>query len=68
MKTAAVVIDSWKLHIFEKHLVFAGFSYTTHPGPTKNVLTLRVSFEWVKDLQPVLDAANAECEKAKKDR
>lgn len=61
MKTAGVVIDSWKLPIFKKHLDAAGYAYTEHPGITQSTLTLRVSYEWLRDLQPIVEAANKEC-------
>lgn len=61
MKTAGVVIEAWKALIFCKHLDAAGYSYTEHPGPLKGSLTLRVSYEWVHKLQPVVEAANKEC-------
>lgn len=58
MKTAGVVIDAYKLPVFKKHLDAAGFKYTEHPGITKDTLTLKVSYEWVADLQPIIEAAN----------
>lgn len=61
MKTAAVILDKWKLPIFKKHLDGAGYTYTEHPGVTDDTLTLRVSFEWVAALQPIIQAANDEC-------
>lgn len=33
---AAIVIDSWKLTIFEKHLTEGSFNYTKGPGLTNN--------------------------------
>lgn len=61
MKTAAVAIDAWKLPIFKKHLDAAGYTYTEGPGVTADTLILSVKFAWVKDLMPVIKAANAEC-------
>lgn len=63
MKTAAVVIDSWKLPIFKKHLDKAAYSYTEHPGPTPDTLILKVSYEWVHKLQPIVEKATEECRK-----
>lgn len=62
MKTAGVVIDNWKLPIFKKHLSKAGYSYTEHPDFTKDTMILKVSYDWVAKLQPVIEAAAEECE------
>jgi hypothetical protein len=61
MKTAAVVIDSWKLATFKRHLSGAGFDFTEQPGITPDTLILNVKYEWVAKLQPVIEAANKEC-------
>lgn len=61
MKTAAVAIDDWKLATFKRHLDAAGYSYTVGSGVTHDSLILSVKFEWVKDLKPIIEAANAEC-------
>lgn len=61
MKKAAVAIDSYKLPVFKKHLDAAGYKFTTAPGVTKDTLTLVVEYEWVADLKPIVEAANAEC-------
>lgn len=66
MKTAAVCIDDWKLPVFKKHLDAAGYSYTEHPGITKDALTLRVKYEWVANLKPIIEAANLECANAER--
>lgn len=60
MKTAAVLIDSHKLLVFKKHLDAAGFKYTEQAGPTPDTLLLKVEYEWVSQLQPVIVAANTE--------
>jgi hypothetical protein len=61
MKIAAVVIDKWKLPIFKQHLDSAGYIYTEHPGLTQETLTLRVEYEWVGALSPIIEAAYEEC-------
>lgn len=66
MKTAAVLIDDWKLPIFERHLKKAGYKYEVKTGVTKDTLTLRVKYEWVAELQPVIVAANQECADTRK--
>lgn len=63
MKTAAVVIDRHKLETFRRHLSAAGYEFTENPGPTTDTLTLKVKYEWVAKLQPVIEAANKECAK-----
>ena len=62
MKTAAVVIDAWKLPIFNKHLKAAGYAYT-QSGGMGDILTLQVEYDWVSELAPIIEAANAECAK-----
>ncbi len=66
MKKAAVVIDKWKLSIFDKHLRAAGYSYETLPGVTAGTHTLKVAYEWVAELKPVIEAAQAECVEVEK--
>lgn len=61
MKTAAVAIDKWKLDIFKRHLDAAGYRFATQPGLLPDTLTLKVEYEWVAELQPVIAAANQEC-------
>lgn len=65
MKTAGVVIDAWKLPIFKKHLDAAKRVYTEHPGLTKDTLMLKVEYEWVAHLKPIIEVANLECANAK---
>jgi hypothetical protein len=67
MKTAGVVIDEWKLPIFKEHLDAAGYTYSQHPGVMKNTLTLRVQYEWVAKLKPIIEAAQAACAAGKID-
>lgn len=64
MKTAAIVIDEWKLAIFDKHLKEAKFKYAKFSGPTKGVLTLKVETEKIAKLAPVVQAANDEARKS----
>lgn len=62
-KTAGVVLDSWKLPIFKKHLDAAKYEYSIHPGVVPDTHTLQVRYKWVGDLKPIIEAANAECAK-----
>lgn len=61
MKTVGIAIDDWKLPVFKRHLDRAGYSYTEHPGLTKDMLFLKVKAEFVSDLQPIIEAAQKEC-------
>ena len=61
MKTAGVVIDSWKLPIFRRHLTAAGYTFTEHQGITVDTLTLQVQYLWVAELKPIIEAAQKEC-------
>lgn len=60
-KTAAVCLDTWKLSIFKKHLDAAGYTYEEPIPFTGGTLLLRVSYEWVHELKPIIEAAHLEC-------
>lgn len=60
-KTAAVVLDDWKLPIFKKHLDLAGYKYDGPIPFTHGTRILKVSYEWVHELQPIIEAAQREC-------
>lgn len=60
MKTAAVILEPRKLPIFKKHLDAAGYTYTEQPGPQMGTLMLKVQYEWVAELKPVIEAAQKE--------
>ena len=64
-KTAGVVIDDWKLPIFQRHLNEAGFAYTQFPGLTKGTLLLKVTTDWISTLRPVVEAAQQEAHNAR---
>lgn len=63
MSTAAVMIDKWKLGIFEKHLKGAGFAYKQLDGVTVDTFMLKVEygFGYLAKLQQVIVAAQTEC-------
>ena len=63
-KTAAVIIEKWKLPIFTRHLENVGYLFELRPGVTDNTYTLRVAYEWVAELQPIIEAAQQECANA----
>lgn len=60
-KRAAVVLDTWKLPIFKKHLDAAGYKYDEPVPFTAGTLLLKVHYEWVHQLQPIVGAAQREC-------
>jgi len=57
---AGIVIDDWKLSIFERHLSQAGYSYDKCTGITADTLILKVKTENVKALEVVVRSANTE--------
>lgn len=65
MKTAGIVIDAYKLPVFQKHLNNAGFRFTQHAGPAPRTLTLKVECSMISDLKPIVEAANKEAGKKK---
>jgi hypothetical protein len=56
-----VVIDSWKLQIFIRHLESAGYSWTQHDGLYPDTLILVVICDSKKDIHKIIKAANDEC-------
>lgn len=58
MKKAGVMIDDWKLPVFEKVLDKAGYKYHVVPGLTGDTLTLEVEYEMAADLAPYVEKAN----------
>lgn len=61
MKQAAVMIDKWKLPIFSRHLREAGFKYDTGAGVTAKTIMLKVFYDTIAGLQPIIEAAQKEC-------
>lgn len=66
MKIAGTVLDDWKLPIFKKHLDAAGYKYEEPVPFTAGTLVLRVHYEWVHQLKPIIAAAQKECAKLKR--
>lgn len=64
-KKAAVGIDDWKLPIFKKHLDAAGYKYEDPVKFVDDTLILKVHYEWVHELQPIIEAAQRECAERK---
>ena len=61
MKKAAVGLDDWKLPIFKRHLDAAGYKYEEPLRFTEGTLILKVHYEWVHELKPIIEAAQREC-------
>jgi len=69
MASAAIVIDNWKLPIFEKHLTQAGYAYKWAPGLTHDTGVLSVELSrptQAATLHPIVKAANDEAAAFKK--
>ena len=63
---AAIVIDNWKLPIFERHLEEAGYFYTQGNGLTEDTLNLYVlTNDDPRKLEVVVRAANDEAARSK---
>lgn len=60
MLKAGIIIDAWKLPVFEKHLSNAGYVYEQSPGVTPDTLTLTVNTLSPKELGIVVQAASDE--------
>ena len=65
MKKGAIVIDSWKLSIFETHLDEAMYKYTVHEGITADTLTINVETIDVNALAIVVKTANLAAAKSR---
>lgn len=65
MRTAAVIIDTWKLPVFERHLKKAGYVFGQTASVAKDTLVLRVAYTDVKKLRPVIADAQVECAMAR---
>jgi hypothetical protein len=60
-KVAAVAVDDWKVPIFRKHLDAAGYRYEEPVPFFDGTSIIKVSYEWVHELQPIIEAAQREC-------
>jgi hypothetical protein len=58
----AIAIDDWKLQVFDRHLVNAGYKYESRPGLSENTMILTVDAD-SQILSPIVRAANDECAK-----
>lgn len=63
MAKAGIVIDSWKNHIFARHLAQGGYKFEETDGLTEDTLTLMVETDNVQALYVVVNAANDEAKR-----
>jgi hypothetical protein len=66
MSKAAIAIDKWKLHIFERHLKKHGYDFTQSGGLTKDTMFLSVETINLEAFAIVVKAANDEAAKTGK--
>jgi hypothetical protein len=59
-RKVAIVIDTWKLDIFSRHLTQSGYEFEQFPGITADCLTLKVNTLSLPALGAVVQAANRE--------
>ena len=59
MKTAAIVLDDWKLSTFKRMLDDAGYDYEQFQGVTADTITLKVKTHDLSALAPLVKAAEA---------
>lgn len=64
-KTVGIVIDTWKLQIFTRHLNKAKVSFETHSGVTGETLLLHCDVEATEPMVDIVAAANSECARSK---
>ena len=65
---AGILIDRWKLPVFERLLKKDNFKYVEQAGVTKQTLSLIVEYadlKGLKDLEKVVKSANLECIRSK---
>ena len=65
MIKVGILLDSWKLGIFERHLINNGYIYTQHKGVTKNNIILKVYTKSIEALHLIIKAANDEAANSK---
>lgn len=60
LRIVAILIDEWKLNIFERHLKQAGYAFETVGHLTESILVLRVGTTNPIALGELVMAANTE--------
>lgn len=66
-KKAAVCLDDWKIPVFRKHLDAAGYKYDDPVPFSPGTSIFQVHYEWVHDVQPIIEAAQRECAERKQE-
>lgn|GEM_PF-5218715 len=63
IKKAAVIIEAWKLNIFNSELRAAGFTYRQYPGPVEGTLNLQTDHTDAtrSKLEETIKKAQAKC-------
>ena len=64
-KVAGVGVDDWKIPIFRKHLDASGYTYEEPVPFVDGTSIIRVHYEWVHKLKPIIEAAQRECAEQK---
>jgi hypothetical protein len=54
MKTAAIVLDDWKLPTFKRMLDAAGYEYKQFQGVTADTVTLKIKTHDLSKLAPLV--------------
>ena len=62
---AGIVVDNWKLKIFDKVLTDAGYKYEKFDGPGPNISTLTVQTDDLLKMQTVVKEANDKARRSK---
>lgn len=65
MKTAAIILDSWKLPIFERHLQQSGYTVAFKGQLNKDSTLLKIATTSLEALAQVVKAANTEAAQSK---
>lgn len=68
MKKAAVIIDKWKLPVFERMLKEEGFDFKIVAKWPPECLTLRVDTKTIAELAPVIKKINETAKESKNAR
>lgn len=66
MEIMGIIIDTWKLELFEDTLESMGLVFTKHDGPTKGVTTLKIETDSIEKLRPFIYQMDVEAIKIMK--
>lgn len=65
LKTAGIGLDNWKIPVFKRHLSEAGYHFDEPVAFTSTTSVMKVYCDWLAKLQPVINAAERECQERK---